>query len=57
MKIIRLNGSIINGCCRTLSSINGKGKALINNDIMDLKTIKTHLDKLEVGLTPLVKYR
>ncbi len=55
MKILKLNAFMVNGYYRTLSSVIGKGKALKTNDIMDLKTIKTHLDKLEVRLIPLVR--
>ncbi len=48
MKIPKLNAFIINSYFRSLSTISGKGNAEKNIVIMDLKTIQTHLDRLEV---------
>lgn len=48
MKIPKFNAFIINSYFRSLSTISGKGNAEKNIVIMDLKTIQTHLDRLEV---------
>ena len=48
MKIPKLNAFIIKSYFRSLSTNSGKGNAKKNIVIMDLKTIQTHLDRLEV---------